>query len=143
LFRSESCYISKGFIIENRVQWFRCEAQFEHWKEEIEIKHAELHRGITYFGMMKEVWEAVGSKNGSLAANAPGHTAKNEYLGAKAYALRTAGMYQRLKKRMAEVLRDTGIELLKDIPKGKRLVDQVYAWRELEIREHFLYCGYR
>ncbi len=64
------------------VQWFRAEAEMNHWREEYEVRLADLLHCIRYFKRMEEVWL-------ELAATSENHSHA-------IYARTVANMYQRM-----------------------------------------------
>ena len=77
--------------VDNSIKFFRSEAEFQRWQEQVEIKHAELHRSIKYFTSFQMKWLEL-AKCGS----SPGHSA---------YARCTAAMYGGLKAEMEDILK--------------------------------------
>ncbi|THU77648.1 hypothetical protein K435DRAFT_973868 [Dendrothele bispora CBS 962.96] len=113
-----------AFMEENRrVQFFRDEAQMERWQEQVEIKHAEFHRAIKYFGRFSDIWTNLAHK--SDTQKKPGHAA---------YARKQAGMYINLKNECETLFKAAATidETLRDIPEGNTLSDQVLAFRQRE-----------
>ncbi|THU76142.1 hypothetical protein K435DRAFT_903305 [Dendrothele bispora CBS 962.96] len=110
-----------AFMEENRrVQFFRDEAQMERWQEQVEIKHAEFHRAIKYFGRFSEIWTNLAHK--SDTQNKPGHAA---------YARKQAGMYINLKNECETLFKAAATidETLREIPEGNTLSDQLSSER--------------
>jgi hypothetical protein len=106
---------------DNSIKFFRSEAEFQRWQEQVEIKHAELHRSIKYFAQFETIWLEAAE-----AASSPGHAA---------YVRRTAAMYGGLKADVVDVLKRVGLPEMRKIPDGSTLADQVLAWRERELAD--------
>jgi hypothetical protein len=54
---------------DNSIKFFCSEAEFQRWQEQVEIKHAELHHVIKYFGRFETIWLLV-AKAGSSPGDA-------------------------------------------------------------------------
>jgi hypothetical protein len=105
--------------IDHSIKFFRSAAEFERWQEQVEIKHAELHRSIKYFHSFQTIWLELAKVSSSA--------------GCSAYARRTAATYGGLKAEMEDVLKRIGLPELRTVPEGATLADQALAWREREI----------
>jgi hypothetical protein len=81
--------------IDNSIKFFRSEAEFQRWQEQIEIKHTELFRGIKYFGSFQRIWLNM-AKTGSSS----GHSAHVQHM---------ATMHAGLKAEMEDVLKRVGL----------------------------------
>jgi protein subunit release factor A len=104
----------------DRVQWFRAEAEMNRWREEYEVRLADLLRCIRYFKRMEEVWL-------ELAATSAKH-------GHAIYARTVANMYQRMAadaQTNLEVVIPQGIKL----NSGEILADYVQEMRDKEDTE--------
>ena len=78
-----------------RVQWHRARADMELWQEEVEILAQEFCRAIQGFNRMETVWTALAHEH----AEDPGK---------KAYALKTANMFQEMGKDAQEKFTKVG-----------------------------------
>jgi hypothetical protein len=113
---------------EDRVQFFRAEAEYERWREQLEIKHAEAHRCMRYFEYFNKVWLELAG-----AAGSPAHAA---------YARRTASLYRELRTRVQKVLAAVGLDALSFLDGKRTLVDLVLAWRRSEEQQYFKDVNY-
>ncbi|KAJ3994816.1 hypothetical protein F5050DRAFT_1809260 [Lentinula boryana] len=100
---------------ENRVQWFRAEADFERWQEQIEIKHADFQRVIASFTYYRDAWMRLSSQN-SLT---PGHCA---------YAREHSDMFESLRMDAQAKYDHCGIDILKNVRPGHTLADRILLW---------------
>ncbi|KAE9395260.1 hypothetical protein BT96DRAFT_997764 [Gymnopus androsaceus JB14] len=55
----------------DRVQWFRAEADFEHWQECLERKHADCDCALRRFAFEQDAWDTLAKE----FAESPGHAA--------------------------------------------------------------------
>lgn len=108
-------------VSEERVKFFRDEAEMERWREQVEIKHAEFARVIRAFQKSNEIWSAIAiSKPSSLT---PGHSA---------YARKVAMRYALMARDAQDRFSACGIPVLRDINEGVTLADTIQAWRAHE-----------
>lgn len=124
---SVQCSVSSpsGLIIlsypEERVKFFRDEAEMERWREQVEIKHAELARIIRAFQKSNEIWTALASSNASSPT--PGH---------HAYARKVAMRFALMERDARDRFEACGIPMLRDVDKGETLAVRIMAWRASE-----------
>ncbi|KAK7013621.1 hypothetical protein VNI00_019465 [Paramarasmius palmivorus] len=102
----------------DRVQWFRAEAEFERAREEVEIKHAEFARCIRFFACMRDKWTTCAEQSAF-----PGHAA---------YAREHSDIYDALRQDAEAKFSRCSIPMLRTVPSGKTLADQVIAYRAQE-----------
>lgn len=93
----------------------------ERWREQVEIKHAELARIIRAFRKSNEIWTAIANSN-SLSPT-PGHTA---------YARKVAMRYALMERDARDRFEICGIPMLRDVEEGQTLAVQILAWRACE-----------
>ncbi|KJA19668.1 hypothetical protein HYPSUDRAFT_204406 [Hypholoma sublateritium FD-334 SS-4] len=110
--------LQKWMDEEDRVQWFRAEAEMLRWREELEIRQADYLRCIRYFDTMSHIW---------MDAQANCTPSSSIDLGKRAYARKKSQMY----KDMASYARDLLISegygyLLED---GKALHEHMDEFR--------------
>jgi hypothetical protein len=105
--------------IDNSIKFFRSEAEFQRWQEQVEIKHAELHRAVKYFLSFQTIWLELAN-----ASPSAGHLA---------YARCTAAMYGGLKAEIEDIIKQVALPKMRTIPHSATLADQALAWREKEI----------
>ncbi|KAJ3982182.1 hypothetical protein F5890DRAFT_1476343 [Lentinula detonsa] len=108
--------IADSLLPENRVQWFRAEADFERWQEQIEIKHAEFQRVIASFTYYRDAWMRLSSQY-SLT---PGH---------RAYAREHSDMFESLRMDAEAKYDQCCIDILKKVRPGHTLADRILLWR--------------
>jgi hypothetical protein len=114
-------------IVENRIAFFRLEAEFETWLAQLEIKHAEFRRVIRSFMKMHDAWTAMVARN----ANEPGYVA---------YAKRSASMYLAMADHAKACFDTCGVEGLKeDIPEGETFASLLLAFRTKEAEKFVTY----
>jgi hypothetical protein len=111
-------------IKENRVQCARAEAEFLRWNEQVELKHAEVHRLRKYNTTFNSIWLTLAKRWDS---HRPGMAA---------YARRQADKFQKMVNDLDAEWAGIGVPELRTIPSGKTLVDQVRARRKAEISKH-------
>ncbi|KAJ3979451.1 hypothetical protein F5890DRAFT_1478518, partial [Lentinula detonsa] len=100
---------------ENRVQWFRAEADFERWQEQIEIKHADFQRVIASFTYYRDAWMRLSSQYSWT----PGHCA---------YAREHSDMFESLRMDAQAKYDHCGIDILKNVRPGHTLADRILLW---------------
>ncbi|KAJ7067568.1 hypothetical protein C8F01DRAFT_1342702 [Mycena amicta] len=100
----------------DRVQWFCAEAEMMRWREQKELKLAELLRTRRSFIEMAETWTKLGSR-----AEKPGYAA---------YALQKAAMYSRMASDTADYISTAGHTDL--LAEGANLVEWVEGQRAEE-----------
>jgi hypothetical protein len=105
--------------IDHSIKFFRSAAEFERWQEQVEIKHAELHRAVKYFLSFQTIWLELAN-----ASPSAGHLA---------YARCTAAMYGGLKAEIEDIIKQVALPKMRTIPHSATLADQALAWREKEI----------
>ncbi len=105
------------------MKFFRNEAKRDHWLEQVEVKHAEFPRVVLAFEDSSVIW-------GKLAESGqtPGHTA---------YANRERMKFKELKEDAEAAFRRVGITMLREVPEGRTLADQVILHRKKEEEEDF------
>lgn len=106
---------------EERVKFFRDEAEMERWREQVEIKHAEFARVIRAFRKSNEIWMAIANSRSSSPT--PGHIA---------YARKVAMRYTLMERDTRDRFAGCCIPVLQDIGEGQTLADQILAWRACE-----------
>lgn len=114
------CGLDMSFL-EERVKFFRDEAEMERWREQVEIKHAEFARIIRAFQKSNEIWIAIA--NSKTSSPTPGHTA---------YARKVAMQYALMTRDARDRFAACGIPVLEDIDEGLTLADKIKAWRAHE-----------
>ncbi len=82
---------SQGYLLVERVRWFRMQAARDRFREELEIINEEFRRTLLSFTRMKEIWEAIGRKQ--LVLRKDTHCIA---IGYHAFACRQAGIYAKL-----------------------------------------------
>lgn len=109
-------------IIGDRIQWFRAEAEWRRWLEQIEIKHAEFMRCIKSFEKMKQVWTSLAEYHSDDSR--PGHVA---------YARQKAAMYGRMQQECTTRYNSCGVPILvrKNVV-DSTLADRVALYRQQE-----------
>jgi hypothetical protein len=115
-------------IKENRVQCARAEAEFLRWNEQIELKHAEIHRLWKYNITFNSFWLTLAERWSCKP-------------GMAAYAHRQADKYRKRAANLDVEWVGVGVAELRDIPLGKTLANQVMARRKSEIAKYL--PGYR
>lgn len=102
------------YIVGNRVQWFRAEAEMLRWQEHHEIKQAEFLRVLQSFTAQKNTWlqaaDLVKSKDPSK-------------LGYIAYAREQAAMLDDMIERTRQCFMEAGYAHVLYRPEGELLVD--------------------
>ncbi|KAJ3792862.1 hypothetical protein GGU11DRAFT_760400 [Lentinula aff. detonsa] len=111
--------------ISNRVQFFRAEADYETWQEELERKHADFVFLIGSFTKQRDDW-AILAKNFS---STPGHVA---------YAKEHSNMFEALRADAGLKYKHCGIGFLVNTPLGEQLDRRIMAWRAQE-EKHFAF----
>lgn len=106
---------------EERVKFFRDEAEMERWREQVEIKHAKFARIIQAFRKSDEIWTAIA--NSDISSPTRGHAA---------YARKVAMRYALMERDAQCRFEICGIPILRDIEEGQTLAVQILAWREQE-----------
>ncbi|KAJ3966145.1 hypothetical protein EV361DRAFT_595678 [Lentinula raphanica] len=107
----------------DRVQFFRAEAEFERWREQLEIKHAELERCIRGFGYTQNVWTCASQD--VMHSPTAGHVA---------YAKRRAAVEGQLQTRSQTGLIKHGLPALCNQSSVEQISigERVLAWRANE-----------
>lgn len=118
--RSGICGAHYESCIEERVKFFRDEADMERWREQVEIKHAEFARVIRAFRKYREIWTAL-----AISTSSPS-------LGHAAYAYKVAARYMLMEVEACEHFKICGIPILREIKEGRTLADHILAWRAEE-----------
>ncbi|KAJ3780411.1 hypothetical protein GGU10DRAFT_337196 [Lentinula aff. detonsa] len=109
----------------NHVQFFRAEADYETWQEELERKHADFVFLIGSFTKQRDDW-AILAKNFS---STPGHVA---------YAKEHSNMFEALRADAGLKYKRCGIGFLVNTPLGEQLDRRIMAWRAQE-EKHFAF----
>ncbi|KAE9385203.1 hypothetical protein BT96DRAFT_950003, partial [Gymnopus androsaceus JB14] len=99
----------------DRIQWFRAEADFERWQECVESLHAEFTRVIARFAKDRDSWATLATKYTPTA----GHVA---------YAKEHADMFESLRVDAEMKFRHAQLDFLKTSA-GETLADRVLLWR--------------
>ena len=101
----------------------------ERWQEQYVRKHADFHRSIKYCHTFSDIWRRIAKEADSLKGE--------EGLGKAAYARRGGAMWEELGRRASAAFKKVGLPEFVSIPSGKKLHDQVRAWQQSEIEQHF------
>ena len=102
-------------ITDDRIQWFRAEADFERWQECVESLHAEFTCVIARFTKDRDSWATLATKYSPTA----GHVA---------YAKEHADMFESLRLDAEMKFRHAQLDFLKTSA-GETLADRVLLWR--------------
>ena len=105
------------FDADDRVQWFRAEADFERWQECLERKHADCDHALRRFAFERDAW-------GTLAkefAESPGHTA---------YACKHRNMFESLRIDLQMKFDNVAVPILRPMCPTETISDRVLIWRE-------------
>jgi hypothetical protein len=113
-----SAMIDYQLYADDRIQWFRAEAEMQRWQEQVESKLAELLRTSHSFQKMQEIWENL---------------AQDQEPGYAAYAKQKAAMYGQMAGYCDEGLDHAGYgELRTLITSGASLLEVVERQRQAE-----------
>ncbi|KAJ7801739.1 hypothetical protein B0H14DRAFT_2615004 [Mycena olivaceomarginata] len=112
------------YVLGDRVQWFRAEAEMQRWQEQKEQKLAELLRTNRSFLKMEATWSALASDSATA-----GH---------RAYARQKAATYQTRAQQAQNFITRAGYGEL--LTKSANIIERIQMEREKE--EMFCYRGY-
>lgn len=102
-------------MADDRIQWFRAEADFERWQERVESLHAEFTRMIDRFTKDRDSWASLATKHSTTA----GHVA---------YAKEHADMFESLRLDAELKFKQVRLDFL-TTSVGETLADRVLLWR--------------
>lgn len=114
--------------LDDRVQWFRAEADFERKQEMLESKHAEFERALRRFAWDRDTWATLSNKYSAT----PGHCA---------YAREHADMFESLRLDLEMKYSHGAIPFLSRRSTGETLASHVVQWRREE-EKHLAFDWY-
>lgn len=114
---------SASLAIDDRVQWFRAEADFERKQEMLESKHAEFERALRRFAWDRDTWATLSEGY----SDTPGH---------RAYAREHSDMFESLRLDLEMKYNYGAIPFLSKRSSGETLASRVIQWRQEE-EKHF------
>lgn len=120
--------INSSNPLDDRVQWFRAEAEFERKQEMLESKHAEFERALRRFAWDRDTWATLSEKYSVT----PGHSA---------YAKEHADMFESLRLDLEMKYNHGAIPFLSKRSTGETLASRVIQWRKEE-EKHFAFDRY-
>jgi hypothetical protein len=103
------------------VQWFRAEAEYQRWQEQLEIKHAEFMRCVRSFGQMGKAWRSIANAQGLVGK--PGHAS---------FAKKQSALFSRLEMDCRKHYKEVGEKYFTDLPNGTTLAQRVMEFRDEE-----------
>ncbi len=118
------CY-SKVHLLDDRIQWFRAESEFERKQEALERKHAEFIFLCNSFKTQRDVWASLASSY----SETPGHVA---------YAKEHSDMFQTLRADAEVKYEHCAIPFLRNSITDETITDWVDLWRREEDK-HFVF----
>ena len=108
------------FITDDRVQWFRAEANFEHWQERVKSLHAEFEQVIARFAKEHDTWTTLATQ----FASTPGHVA---------YAKEHTDIFKSLRLDTEMKFKHARIDFL-NTSASETLADRVLLWQKNQER---------
>ncbi|KAE9389521.1 hypothetical protein BT96DRAFT_1003160 [Gymnopus androsaceus JB14] len=100
----------------DRVQWFRAEADFERWQECLKRKHAECDRALRRFAFKRDAWALLAKE----FAESPGHGA---------YAREHRDIFESLRVDLQMKFDSVAVPILRPTSPSETIADRVLIWR--------------